>query len=153
MLQRLIPISISIICVPLCILLFCLWLAYAGSFLITGKVENPLSELYVALFVSPNSGLAIFITRNLIGTFGGLVGWLSLFALTGLTVLSTRTWKNIPVLIKVGCLIGVVSALAIPFASTFLAAPPLLLCASLVWLAVLRDEPNPSFNGTPDGAR
>lgn len=133
---RLIPISIAIICAPLCIPLFGLWLLYAGALLSAGFFG-------IALGPVPGQPHAAMITIGvLVSTVGGLIGWASLFALTGFTLLSTRTWKTLPIQIKAGCLIGAVSALMVPFGITAFAVPPLLLCAALVWLAVLREEPH-----------
>jgi hypothetical protein len=101
----------------------------------TGDFQRTLAEGYKAMVVEPNPGLALHIGRVLIGTFGGLVGWLSLIALVSY---SRRPWSRVPMAVKVGCLVGVLSAVALPTAPG-LALPPILLCGSLIWLAVRRD--------------
>lgn len=133
--SRLLPISIVVICTPLSLLLLFLWIIFAGAILFTGDFQSTLSQAYEAVFVSPNPGLAIYIARQLIGTFGGLIGWVSLVALA---FFSQRRWSGIPKWVKIGCFIGVVAALALP-AAPGVALPPILLCASLLWLAAKRD--------------
>lgn len=135
MLTRIISVSLVIICIPLSLILLWMWIIFAGSILFAGDFQQTVSEAYKAVVVTPNPGLALYIGRQLVGTFGGLIGWVSLFALV---VVSQRPWSSIPKSIKVGCLIGVLSAIALP-AAPGLALPPILLCASLLWLAVTRD--------------
>ncbi len=132
---HLIPISVACICAPLSLLLLYLWGIYAGAVVFTGDFQNTVGEAYRAMVVTPNPPLALHMVRQLVGTFGGLVGWVSLVALM---VFTNRPWSRIPKPVKVGCLIGVLSAIALP-AAPGLALPPILLCASLIWLAVRRD--------------
>ena len=131
---KLIPHSIIIICTPLSLLLFCLWTIFALTALFGGDFQRTLIEGYEAVFVTQNPQLAIYIARHLIGTFGGLIGWLSLVALA---VVVQRSRSPIPTIIKTGCFIGVLSAISIP-AATGIFLPPVLLCASLLWLAAKR---------------
>jgi hypothetical protein len=132
---RYLPISVVYVCVPLSLLLLGMWFIYAGAVVFTGDFQETSAEGYKAMVVESNPGLAFHISRVLVGTFGGLVGWLSLVALLSY---SRRPWSKIPKAVKVGCLVGVLSAIALPTAPG-LALPPILLCGSLIWLAVGRD--------------
>jgi hypothetical protein len=132
---RLLPISVVYVCVPLSLLLLGMWLIYAGAVLFTGDFQRTLTEGYEAVVVKANPGLAFHVGRVLVGTFGGLVGWVSLAALLSY---SRRPWSRVPKAVKVGCFVGILSAVALPTAPG-LALPPILLCGSLIWLAVRRD--------------
>lgn len=132
---RLLPISVIYVCVPLSLLLLAMWIIYAGAVLFTGDFQRTLAQGYEAVVVGSNPGLAFHVGRMLVGTFGGLVGWVSLAALLSY---SRRPWSRVPKTVKFGCLVGVLSAVALPTAPG-LALPPILLCGSLVWLAVRRD--------------
>jgi len=136
--MRLFAIGIVIICTPLSLLLLWLWCIFAGSVALTGEVQSTFSAVYKALVVEPNFLLAVHIVRQLMGTFGGFVGWISLFSFTAFMAVSVRPWSRIPQWIKIGCLVGVVSALALP-AALGLALPPVLLFFAMYWLAVKRE--------------
>ena len=136
MLSRLLAISIVIICIPLSLLLLWMWTIFAGSIVFAGDFQETLSEAYKAVLITPNPPLAFYIVRQLVGVFGGLIGWVSLVALVAV---SQRPSSSIPTPIKIGCLIGVLSAITLP-AAPGLSFPPILLCASLFWLAGKRDS-------------
>lgn len=133
--SSLLAISVIIICTPLSVLLLWLWIILAGAVLFTGNFDQVLHDAYHAVLVEPNAGLAIYTYRLLIGIFGGFIGWLSLAALL---FVSQRPLSRIPAAVKLGCLIGGLSALSVP-AMPGVALPPILLCGSLLWLAAKRD--------------
>lgn len=135
MLARFIAMSIIVLSVPLSMLLLWLWVLFAWATLFTGGLGDDLKHLYAAIFVEPNFGLALYIGRRLIGTFGGFIGWASLIALA---LMFRRPLSRIPRWIKAGCLVGLVSAIAVP-AAPGLASPPILLCLAMLWLAHKRD--------------
>lgn len=135
MTSRLFATSLLIICTPLSIGLLGLWCLYAASVFFYGDFWRVLGEDLRALMSGQNVGPAFYTLRQFIAVFGGAIGWLSLIALT---FVSQRAWSQIPKAIKVGCLVGAVSAVALPTAPG-LALPPILLCASLSWFALKRD--------------
>lgn len=135
MLARLIALSVIVVSTPLSILLLWLWGLLAWAILFTGGLHEELNELYLDAFVQLNFARVLVVGRTLIGVFGGFIGWISLVALA---FMSTRQYSLIPRWIKVGCLVGTVSALVIP-AATVMALPPILLCIAMFWLAHKRE--------------
>ena len=136
MLPRFIAISTIVLCGPLSLLLLWLWIIFVGGMLFAaGDLKTLFNDAYDAAAVTHDASSTIFVVRQLIGVFGGLIGWASL---TALIALCRRPWSKIPTPVKLGCLIGIVSALAIP-AAIGIGFPPILLCASLTWLAKRRD--------------
>jgi hypothetical protein len=111
-----------------------MWTIFAGA-TVSYNFDRTLRDAYESVFVEPNAGFALYTYRTLTGLLGGFIGWISLVALA---FVSQRPWSRIPKPVKVGCLIGVISAFAFP-AVPGLSLPPVLLCASILWLAAKRD--------------
>ncbi len=141
---RTLNLAVMGVCAPLSLALFFFWLAFAGGLVVYGDLQDDLRQLYDALFVSVNRGLAFHIARGLWSALGGLVGWMSLVALCFFCL--KRRGSTVPQWIKVGCFIGMTAALAAP-AAPGVALPPILLCASLFWFDAQRGQPSIAQGG------
>lgn len=134
---RTLNLAVICVCAPLSLLLLFFWLAFAGGIFFYSDLQGDLRQLYDALFVSGNMGLAFHIARGLWSAFGGLVGWVSLIALC--IFCFKRPRSTVPRWVQVGCFIGISAALAAP-AAPGVALPPILLCASLFWFVAKREH-------------
>jgi hypothetical protein len=123
-----------IVSIPLSLVASGFWLIFCLSVFMNDP-DAQLTKAVDAIVNWTNWGYSTYTARLLIGAFGTAAGWA---ALLWLCVMPKRPWSQVWWIVKAGCVVGAVSMLIAPV-TVVLALPPIVLSATLLWMAWKRE--------------
>ncbi len=108
-----------------------------------GAVESARALFPNVVLQATDQQILVVRLREYFAVFGGIVGWISLFALL---VLANRNLAELPKWVIAGCVMGAAAAIALPAGGDF-AYPPIVMATALLLRCYLT-KPNRPLQST-----